>query len=112
MPPSTTGYHLYWSTCCRNNSLDNVNNPGSAGEAFNTYIPNTSEWLTNSSPNWVNFPPVFVCQGIDVDFDHSATDANGDSLVYSLYTPYNDNAPTYNTNPDRKSTRLNSSHVR
>jgi len=99
LPPSSTGYHLYWSTCCRNNSLDNVNNPGSAGEAFNTYIPNTSEWLTNSSPNWVNFPPVFVCQGIDVDFDHSATDANGDSLVYSLYTPYNDYAPTYNANP-------------
>src|SRR5690554_8082780 len=48
LPPSSTGYHLYWSTCCRNNSLDNVNNPGSAGEAFNTYIPNTSEWLTRS----------------------------------------------------------------
>lgn len=99
LPPSPNGYHLYWSTCCRNNSLDNIASPGSAGELIHTYIPSNDEWLTNSSPNWVNFPPVFVCQGLDVQFDHSATDANGDSLVYSLYVPYNQNTPTYNANP-------------
>ncbi|MGM0479245.1 MAG: PKD domain-containing protein [Bacteroidota bacterium] len=99
LPPSPTGYHLYWGVCCRNGSIQNIVNPLNTTEMFNTYIPNNAEWLTNSSPSWVNFPPVFVCQGEDVDFDHSATDANGDSLVYSLYTPYQNDNPTYNANP-------------
>src|SRR5690554_3583483 len=108
LPPTTNGYHLYYSTCCRNTSILNLPpNDGytptsggtGIGETFNTYIPSNNIWLTNSSPNWVNFPPVFVCQGLDVQFDHSATDANGDSLVYSLYVPYNQNTPTYNVNP-------------
>lgn len=81
LPPSNTGYHLYWGICCRNGSVQNIVDPLNVTEMFHTYIPNNSVWLTNSSPSWVNFPPVFVCQGEDVDFDHSATDADGDSLV-------------------------------
>lgn len=99
LPPSGTGYHLYWGICCRNGSVQNIVDPLNVTEMFHTYIPNNAIWLTNSSPSWVNFPPVFVCQGENVNFDHSATDANGDSLVYSLYTPYQDNNPTYNANP-------------
>jgi gliding motility-associated-like protein len=99
LPPSNTGYHLYWGICCRNGSIQNLQNPLGVTEMFHTYIPNNAIWLTNSSPSWVNFPPVFVCQGEDVDFDHSATDANGDSLVYSLYTPYQENPPAFNANP-------------
>lgn len=99
LPPSATGYHLYWGVCCRNGSVQNIINPLNVTEMFHSYIPNNAVWLTNSSPSWVNFPPVFVCQGQDVDFDHAATDADGDSLVYSLYTPYQSNNPTFNANP-------------
>ena len=99
LPPSATGYHLYWGICCRNGSVQNIIDPLNVTEMFNTYIPNNAVLLTNSSPTWTNFPPVFVCQGLDVDFDHSATDADGDELVYSLYTPYQSNNPTYNANP-------------
>ncbi len=99
LPPNSEGYHLYTQFYARNNSIINILNPGSTGESFNTYIPSPFEWLSNSSPTWVNFPPVFVCQGEDVNFDHSATDANGDSLVYSLYTPYDNINPTFNGNP-------------
>lgn len=99
LPPSANGYHLYWGLCCRNGSVQNIVDPLNVTEMFHTYIPNNAVLLTNSSPTWTNFPPVFVCQGQDVDFDHSATDADGDSLVYSLYTPYQDNVPTYNANP-------------
>ena len=98
LPPSATGYHMYWGICCRNGSVVNIINPLNVTELFHTYIPNNAIWLTNSSPSWTNFPPVFVCQGQDVNFDHSATDADGDSLVYSLYTPYQSNNPTYNAN--------------
>ena len=95
LPPSNNGYHLYWGVCCRNGSIINIDDPLGTTELFHTYIPNNAQWLTNSSPDWVNFPPVFVCQGEDVDFDHSATDADGDSLVYSLYTPYQNNVLGY-----------------
>jgi len=95
LPPNPGGYHLYYQYCCRNASLSNVQNPLSTGESWYTYIPDNNLWLTNSSPSWANFPPVFVCQGQNLNFDHSATDLDGDSLVYSLYTPHDDPAPTF-----------------
>src|SRR5688500_9882532 len=76
--------------CCRNNSIDNISTPGSMRETFYAYVPDNNLWLTNSSPVFTNFPPVFVCQGYDLDLDFSATDADGDSLVYSFYAPYHD----------------------
>jgi gliding motility-associated-like protein len=72
-----------------------VVNPLNTGETWYTYIPNNAALITNSSPVWTNPPPVFVCQGNPMNFDHGATDADGDSLVYSYYTPYTDQAPTF-----------------
>ena len=95
LPPNPGGYHLFYQTCCRNASLVNVNNPLGSGESFYTYIPDNSTVLTNSSPQWKNFPPVFVCQGNPLVFDHGATDKDGDSLSYSFYNPFDDNAPTF-----------------
>ncbi|MGQ0826823.1 MAG: PKD domain-containing protein, partial [Bacteroidota bacterium] len=43
----------------------------------------------NNDPVFNNFPPLFLCTGRAFTFDHSAADANGDSLNYSFYTPYN-----------------------
>jgi gliding motility-associated-like protein len=99
LPPGTGGYHLWMSAiaggafpaglCCRNNSIDNITAPGSTNETFYAYVPDNNLWLSNSSPVFTNFPPVFVCQGNDLNLDFSATDADGDSLVYSFYAPYN-----------------------
>ncbi len=95
LPPNTNGYHLYWEICCRNGSILNIDSPLNHTDLYHTYIPNNAQWLTNSSPVWTNFPPVFVCQGQPLTFDYSATDADGDSLVYSLYAPYG----SYGGNP-------------
>lgn len=95
LPPNPGGYHMFYQTCCRNASLVNVNNPLSSGESFYTFIPDNSSILTNSSPQWKNFPPVFICQGNPLAFDHGATDKDGDSLVYSFYNPFDDNNPTF-----------------
>lgn len=95
LPPQPGGYHLFFQYCCRNSTLTNVVNPLNAGESWYAQIPDQSILLTNSSPSWVNPPPVFVCQAQSIDFDHSATDPDGDSLVYSWYTPYSDPAPTF-----------------
>lgn len=95
LPPNPGGYHLFYGLCCRNGSIVNLTNPLSATSGFYTFIPDNNVSLTNSSPQWKNFPPVFICQGQPLNFDHSATDKDGDSLAYSFYHPFGDNAPTY-----------------
>ncbi len=94
LPPNPGGYHLFYTYCCRNASIVNLN-PIYQGEAFYTYIPDNSVYMTNSAPQWKEFPPVFICQGQPLNFDHGATDKDGDSLVYSFYTPFDDPAPTF-----------------
>ncbi|MCX6294744.1 MAG: PKD domain-containing protein [Bacteroidetes bacterium] len=90
LPPTAGGYDLFFSYCCRNSTLLNIVAPLSAGETWYAHIPDNGVVIANSSPKWVKPPPVFVCQGNNMFVDHSATDADGDSLVYSLYTPYTD----------------------
>ncbi|MES2284804.1 MAG: PKD domain-containing protein [Bacteroidota bacterium] len=63
---------------------------------FDNVLVSCNNFVPNSNPIFTLFPPIFVCAGQPFTFDHSATDANGDSLVYSLYTPYNgENGPSY-----------------
>lgn len=57
-----------------------------------------NDFVSNSSPVFNVFPPLFLCQGNFFTFNHAATDPDGDSLVYSFYTPYDDPAPTYAAN--------------
>ncbi len=89
LPPVAGGYHLFYQTFARNASLLNVVSPLTTGESFYAYIPDNAIYLTNSSPVFSNSPPVFVCRDQDLNLDFSATDADGDSLVYSFYQPYN-----------------------
>lgn len=95
LPPSPGGYHLYFQYCCRNSTLMNIVSPLATGETWYAHIPDNGVVISNSSPKWVKPPPVFVCQGINMSVNHAATDADGDSLAYSLYTPYSDQAITY-----------------
>jgi gliding motility-associated-like protein len=59
---------------------------------------NSTNFLPNSDPVFNFFPPLFICVNKPFTFNHSATDINGDSLVYSLYQPYNNTAPTFSNN--------------
>jgi gliding motility-associated-like protein len=57
-----------------------------------------NNFIPNSNPVFNLFPPLFICVNQPFTFNHSATDVNGDSLVYSLYQPYNNTAPTFTNN--------------
>ncbi len=102
LPPVIGGYHLWIGVFNRNFSIDNITNPGGTGEGLYAYIPglnnNGANFIPNSDPVFSAFPPLFVCQGKPFTFNHSATDADSDVLVYSLYQPYNGSAPTYSNN--------------
>ena len=88
LPPIAGGYTLAYQRCCRNNSILNIVDPGNAGTTYTAYIPGSNVATCNSNPYFNYFPPIFLCAGVPLNFDHSATDINGDSLVYSLCDPY------------------------
>ncbi len=88
LPPIPGGYRIYYKKCCRNFTILNIINPGNAGAVYETIIPDTSITFPNSSPYYNFFPPIAICINKPINFDHSATDSDGDSLVYELCRPY------------------------
>ncbi|MBN8701851.1 MAG: PKD domain-containing protein [Bacteroidetes bacterium] len=98
LPPIAGGYYLAYQRCCRNNTILNLVNPGNVGSTYWTYIPDQSVATTNNSPRFINYPPIFLCAGLPITFDHSANDPDGDSLVYELCDPY-DGGTTLNPMP-------------
>ena len=89
VPDPTKSYVLAYERCCRNASISNLVAPvGDWGAAYVANIPPTNIFH-NSSPTFNNFPPPFICKDAPLNFNHSASDIDGDSLVYSLCTPFN-----------------------
>jgi len=87
MPSASQGYTLAYVRCCRNGSITNLFDPGSQGGTYSAYVPPTNSFH-NNSPVFNEFPPIFICLNAPLKFDHSATDADGDVLVYSLCSPF------------------------
>lgn len=88
LPPSVGGYTIAYQRCCRNAVIQNIQNPGDVGATYTATIPGSGLAQNNTSPYWNNLPPLYVCANLPFQFNHSAFDLNGDSLVYSLCTPY------------------------
>ena len=86
------GYYIVWERCCRNGTIDNIIEPGAAAQAFYMEFPpliKNGQRFINSSPSL--FPPLsdYACVDQPFYFDFAGTDADGDSLVYSLAVPLN-----------------------
>ncbi len=90
IPNNPNGYYISWQRCCRNNIIQNIASPGSAGMVFYAEIPNPA--LGNSSPVFGSYPKAYMCNSQPNIQDFSANDADGDSLAYSLVTPLNGSA--------------------
>lgn len=93
LPPRAGGYYVVYQRCCRNNSILNIVNPGNTGTTYWEHIPGPEIVAVNSSPRFNKFPPIFTCNGIQIKFDHAATDPDGDQLVYSLCAPFDGCSP-------------------
>ncbi|MDX2361844.1 MAG: PKD domain-containing protein [Crocinitomicaceae bacterium] len=85
LPPIPGGYQMTFDACCRNGGI--VNGPAGSA-AYSTWVPDIAVATCNNSATFNGWPPVFICLADTFTFDHSATDLDGDSLVYSLCTPY------------------------
>lgn len=88
MPASVNGWKLSYQRCCRGPNVTNLLNPGSTGLTLTVSIPALTTVPFNSSPRFNNFPPLLLCANTELVFDHSATDPDGDDLVYELCTPF------------------------
>ena len=85
-------YHVVYQRCCRNNTIANLNDPGSQGVTYTLSLSpevlRLNDAECNSTPTFNNFPPIVICAGFPVEFDHSATDINTtDQLVYRFCSP-------------------------
>lgn len=88
LPPIAGGYNIVYQRCCRNGTITNLDDPGGTGSSYLAHIPDPSIATCNSSPRYNNFPPLFLCSNVNFNFDHVATDPDGDVLVYSFCDPY------------------------
>jgi gliding motility-associated-like protein len=88
LPPNLNGYTLAYQRCCRNISILNIQTPEDVGTTITTKIPPALTIGCDDSPIFRNTPPLAICLGSKFEFDHSATDSDGDSLVYSFCDPY------------------------
>lgn len=95
LPDQPGGYYLVWERCCRNASVANLDDPISTGMAFYCEVPDPA--LHNSTPQFNTPPAPFLCEEQFFRLNFTASDADGDSLVYVLTPPLN-GGHTSNTN--------------
>ncbi len=95
LPFRAGGYILSYQRCCRNTDLTNIVEPLKTGSNYWVAISESALTTCNASPSFKSWPPVYVCNYKQWVFDHSATDADGDQLVYRLNTPYSGAGATF-----------------
>jgi len=89
LPFDIDGYYISYQRCCWAGNIDNIVDPTTNGITLTTSIPGSSLVdIHNQGARFANYPPLVLCSGHSLDFDHHATDPDGDSLVYSLADPY------------------------
>ena len=93
--PSTIGYHLTFVRCCRN-IQNNLFTGGSGtpdqGQTYYCVIPPTD--IKNSSPVFKGVPSPYMCANDTTSFLNTASDADGDSLVYYFVKPFQGGSQT------------------
>jgi len=86
LPKNSSGYVLSYQRCCRIAGLSNVSAPSSdIGNTYSTTIPGTAidpGFVQNNSPVFAQKDTVLICYNNYFSLDFSATDIDGDSLVY------------------------------
>lgn len=84
-----SGYIIAAQSCCRNFSIGNIINPQNTGVTWSAQIPDPSIKSGNSTPDLGPYPSLgFLCVHDLRSLELAAKDADGDSLVYEVITPF------------------------
>lgn len=87
LPFRAGGYTIVYQRCCRNQLIRNIVGPLRTGITILTHVSEKTMRECNSAAVFNKWPPVAICVHQPINFDHSATDPDGDSLVYRVCTP-------------------------
>lgn len=86
VPVNENGYTVAFQRCCRSDLLLNVYTQGQVGASYFTVIPGTKNGVPgDNSPVFNNEEAVLICSTGKLDYSYTATDKDGDKLVYSFY---------------------------
>ena len=88
LPVTNRVYTIAYQRCCRNVAISNVVSPGDIGSTYMVEITPTAQRVCNSSPEFNSLAPLIICTEDLLIFDQSATDSDGDDLVYRVCNPY------------------------
>ncbi len=94
------GYYIAWERCCRNYQIINI--AVDEGQVFYLEFPPVSKLgvpFVNSSAVFGQVPAQYLCKNNFINIDFSATDKDGDSLVYKMVNPMKGHTDIY-TNLD------------
>ncbi len=97
LPAGGGAYTIAYQRCCRNHTIINLDNVQNTGATYVAVVTDPNIAAVNSNPIFNDLPPTFICRDAPFTFDHSATDPDGDSLVYELCTPFEGGDPINNS---------------
>ncbi|MGB0839653.1 MAG: PKD domain-containing protein, partial [Chitinophagales bacterium] len=81
---SSAGYTIVYQRYSRNVGILNLVSSGMVGSSYVATIPPTDLAVCNTSAVFNELPPTVICAGAPLYINQSATDEDGDSLVYEL----------------------------
>ncbi len=84
---TTESYVVVYQRCCRNYDIINIYNSNNVGATYTVEITQYALTNKNNSPDFKSFPPLLLCSGQPINFDHGAIDIEGDQLVYRFCQP-------------------------
>lgn len=93
LPIIAGSYIASWQRCCRNNTINNIVAPNNTGATYTIEITEEAQRTCNDGPRFNNFPPIAICTNDPINFDHSATDPEGDQIVYEFCAPLQGGGP-------------------
>jgi gliding motility-associated-like protein len=88
LPFWQAGYTVVYQTCCHNGQIRNIHDPKNTGVSFTAEISGLAQLTCNQAAIFDLWPPVAICIHHPLSYDHSASDADGDSLSYRLCAPF------------------------
>lgn len=103
--PPLTGWVFYFHSCCRNDDIINLVNASAGSLGFTLrakmfpYNGQNANPCYDSSPKFFESPKTIICTGYPFTFNHNASDAELDSLVYDWAQPLDEPTGSFTTAP-------------
>lgn len=82
-PGACDSWTIYYTTCCRNAAIVNLDDPDFYGTHLSAKI-NSVTSPCNSSADFTAHPIPYVCVNIPVNYNFGVVEPDGDSVVYSF----------------------------